>query len=150
MSKTILYTPAPPDVTGLFSSPLLKHDREAWNLAWMSRPCGLYPGEQPDPNFTSLVFQTVQFVPATGEIALAGQVPDCRLVRSLMGLPPPAVLKRIVELDLHMQMPLYEAYGHAWIDTMSYWARWYRVPEHPVLDRPIHQLGQAQQALAHF
>jgi hypothetical protein len=104
-------------VVGPAGSALLRGDTEAWNLAYLSHDFDtqlMYP----DPQFTTHVRRTTQFVISSGSLDLAEEVPDRAKVRSLLRLPPLAAARAIVALPRVKQLPLYQAYGQGWLDTL--------------------------------
>lgn len=125
-----------------FQSAVLTTDAEK-NLLWLS----LVDGQSSfkDPNFTTLVRRTTQFVVSTGEIDLINGYPNTSKVSDFLLRPPAAAVKAIVSMRFIRDLPLYTAYGDTWLATIEARARTWREPHDINLDSPItdYSLGQA-------
>lgn len=131
----------PPGYRPVVRSALLGDQPEALNLVWLSHDSSA--GPHPDPNFTTLVRRTLQFVVASGQIDLVGAFPDNVRVSGLMRLLPAQAVLRLRTLPLLMDLPLYCAYGDLWVETITRRSHLYHGPYDPVHDFPVNDTSQA-------
>lgn len=109
------------------SSSFFKDDQEAWNLAYLSwdfDKCKTWP----DPHFSTHVRRTLQFVIATGALDLTADVNTGGKVRCFLRAPAPAAAYQITNMLRVKELPLYLAYGEAWLTRVNARARNYREP----------------------
>lgn len=104
--------------TGPAASALLGQDKESWNLAYLSHDYETSV-EHPDPNFTTHVRRTIQFVVNTGEVDLAGLLEDRFCVRKFLREPPARAVKLIIGMSRLHETPMFKAYGQGWVTTMN-------------------------------
>lgn len=146
MNPTLKYAPL---VSGgqsiLYKSALLKDDVEAQNLAWLSFDAGL--GHHPDPNFTTLVRRSTQFVMASAFIDLTDSHAAHLKLRSLLRQPPAQAVLNITKLEHLVSIPLFRAYGTAWLETIKNRSRLYREPHSEQYDKALLDLAAAQAAI---
>lgn len=135
------YSPCPPTNYSWGKVGLLAGDAEAWNLAWLSHPVDRSP--HPDPNFSTLIRRTLQFVVATGKIDLIDAHPDNAKVRGFLRRPAAQAVLKITTMEHLIDTPLFAAYGSSWTDTLRERSRLYREPFDLVLDRVPASLTQA-------
>lgn len=134
----IRYSPNPIENYGAptSSSSVFKNDQEAWNLAYLSwdfEKCRTWP----DPNFSTHVRRTLQFVIATGALDLTADVNTDRKVRGFLCAPAPAAAYQITNMRRVKELPLYQAYGEKWLTRVNARARNYREPYDELFDFAI-------------
>ena len=104
----------------------LRDDPEAWNLAFLSHPYEKQP-ENLDGQFTVNVRRTVNTVIATGEVDVLGKLPARLTVRRFLQGPPQDFIHAVESLQclqagkmvaLLDRLPMYQAYGDEWLETM--------------------------------
>lgn len=124
------------------SSNFLKDDHAAWNLAYLSwdfDKCKTWP----DPNFSTHVRRTLQFVIATGGLDLTDDVNVYKKVRCFLLGPAPAAAYQINNMQRVTELPLYLAYGEAWLARVNARARNYREPHDERFDCAIDDLSMS-------
>ena len=100
-----------PATSAMLTSP------EAWNLAYLSHDFETRL-QHPDPNFTVLVKRTVQFrLDGSGSDIVSEGVSG--LFGSLLNQPAPRVVYLLRQHPALTQLPLYVAYGEAWLEVMG-------------------------------
>lgn len=127
-------------------SELLGEDVEACNLAWLCHDS--HKGHHRDPRFTVLVRRTLQFVIASGKIDLIDAYPAEAKVRGLLRMSPAQAVLKFSQMALIRDLPLYAAYGEAWLDIMRARSRLYREPHDQVLDVELGDFTQANNAIS--
>lgn len=133
---------------GPASSKLLGYSQEAWNLAWLSHPYEVRM-EHPDPQFTTHVRRTTQYVLATGEVDLAGSHPARCCVKSWLSLPAPQAVRLISTFPARHELPLFKAYGPDWLRMIDQ-RSWLCQPPAPVESDALMDTELAEEALARF
>lgn len=125
---------------------LLADDEVTWNLAYLSWD---FESKRaiPDSHFSVNCHRTLQFVVETGELDLAGSIPNKFKVRGLMSCPAPQAVHRIANLSRVKELPLFRAYGQNWLDTLVARSRLYREPEDFEFDFEIKSLAQASNVI---
>jgi hypothetical protein len=102
---------------GPFQSPFLART-EAWNLAWLSHDFERQP-LHPDANFTTLIRRTIDFVVKDGVEDITRAAPLRLKIRGVMRLDPDDAVAQIVAMKYLPRVPLFAAYGRAWVTTMQ-------------------------------
>lgn len=127
----------------------LVDDPIAWDLAYLS--WDFEAGKDiPDPQFSTNVRRTLQFVTRSGVIDLANEAPPAATVRGLMRHTPPRSVKLILGLPRLVELPMFKAYGPPWAKTLQSRSRLYREPHDAGLDFEIKVLTQATEVIAKF
>jgi hypothetical protein len=135
------YSPQAPASYGWGPAGMLAGDPEAWNLAWLSHPVEW--GPHPDPNFSTLIRRTLQFVIDDGVIDLIDAYSDSEKVRGFLRMPAAQAVLKITSMAHLVDTPLFSAYGSSWTDTLALRSRQYRAPYHSEYDHPALDLTQA-------
>ena len=91
----------------------------------------------PDPHFSSYVRRTLQYVLLTGETDLAGIVPSHLTVRGFFRFPPPKAVLKLLAMKKRESLPLFKAYGAAWLVLAEQRSHLWQEPYDPVLDAPV-------------
>lgn len=89
----------------------------AWNLAWLSHDFEATL-MHPDPHFTVNVRRTVQMKLDGSGLDLSMR-PISGVVESLLRLPAPRFVHLIKQHAVLKQLPMYLAYGPAWLRTIE-------------------------------
>jgi len=143
MSNALRYSQHPVDCYDIGrGSQVLKGDPQAWNLAWLSFDVDAHK-HHPDPNFTVLVRRTLDFCFLTRQIDLTGSVPPQLKVRGLFSLPPPRAVMRVCSMRDASLLPLFQAYGNAWLDTIYQRSYLWRAPYDCIHDAPVTDTTEA-------
>jgi hypothetical protein len=141
----VRYSPTPVESDRWMSGKtLLGGDPLAANLAWLS-----FSSTAPwakDPAFTTQVYHTTWSLRSTCRPDLLRSAPDNETVRGLLKLPPPAFVKRLLELPRYDLLPLYAAYGRRWADEVKFRAREWVDPSFEV--EPITDMAQAKEVIS--
>lgn len=112
------YSPKPISAYGMSAgSNLLTSDVAAWNLAYLSWDMENRP-MWPDPNFSTRVRRTIQFVVADGVSDVTGMTPDDESVRGYFLMPAPRAVHLVQQMLHFKELPMYKAYGEAWRKMM--------------------------------
>ena len=118
-----------------------------WNLAYIS-----FDFEaalmHPDPNFTTHVRSSCMTRLIGGELDLAGKYANWQLVGSLLEMPAPQFVNVFSKHPVLPSLPLYQAYGEDWLDTITKRSRLCQADHVP--DDDVRDVSQAMQALAKF
>lgn len=128
---------------GPATSPLMD-TQESWNLAYLSFN---YESQRdhPDPQFSTNVRRTAQW-------KMDGSGPDLtgmsrqKTVASLLRLPAPRFVYLINKHPLLEALPLYKAYGQAWLQTIS--ERSWLCKTEDYVPPPVHSVLEASTLLA--
>ena len=100
---------------GPSASPLLD-TVQAWNLAYLSYDFEANP-DHPDVQFSTLVRRSTQVRLHDGTLGLADELKD--LSGSWLLLPAPRFVYLVQNFKFLSEIPLYQAYGQAWLDTIQ-------------------------------
>ena len=118
---------------------------EAWNLAWLSHDYDQCL-EPANPNFTVLVRRTCQTRLDGSGLGITDSLD--LLVGSLLLRPAPRFVYLIRQSPLLPQLPLYQAYGDAWLQDIEQRSRFClaEADDEPTVD-VVTDLSQAQSLL---
>lgn len=125
-TQTIRYSPRPRETYqgshggtrfGPATSTLLV-SQEAWNLAYLSHDFEKVLMHK-DPNFSTNVRRTTQTLLDGSGLDLTGSSPVSCLVASLLRAPAPQFVYLIQRHAILKSLPMYTAYGEAWIATIE-------------------------------
>jgi len=126
---------------------MLAEDPLAWNLAWLS--WDFEDGKRPpDAHLSVNVRRTLQTVISDGKPDLTGSLPDALKVRGLLKQPAPRAVRLILGLRRLHELPLFKAYGAAWLRTLEARSHLYREPHDKDYDFEIQVLTQAAEVIA--
>ncbi|MBK1683931.1 hypothetical protein [Rhodoferax fermentans] len=143
----VRYSPLPIESYSFSAkSQILTEDPDAWNLAYLSwdfETCQRWP----DPNFSTHVRRTLQFVPTTGKLDLAGSEHIRDTVRWMVRNPAPRVVKLLLAMPRFKELPLYQAYGDTWAETILARSFLYREPDDQIFDVEINDVSLAMTAI---
>jgi hypothetical protein len=129
-TQTIRYSPRPKETYqgslegtryGPATSTLLD-TQEAWNLAYLSHDFEKVLMHK-DPYFTTNVRRTTQTLLDGSGLDLTGSSPLSRHVASLLRAPAPRFVYLIQRHAVLTSLPMYTAYGEAWLATIEARAR---------------------------
>lgn len=95
---------------------------EAWNLAYLSHDYDTTL-THPDPYFSTNVRRTIQSRLDGNGPDLAGEYPPSRLVQHMLTLTAPRFVHLIRRHPVLELLPMYLAYGPAWVDLIDKRAR---------------------------
>lgn len=139
--STVNGRPYGPATSSLLATP------EAWNLAYLSHDYDrlLQPM---DPYFTTNVRRTVQSRLDGGGPDLAGSLPVNLLVQSLLRLPAPRFVYLIQKNVHYKTLPMYLAYGDAWLKTIE--QRAWLIHVDNATPEPLNDLQEARALLSRF
>lgn len=124
-TQTIRYSPRPKDTYpgtregtryGPATSTLLD-TQEAWNLAYLSHDFEKVLIHK-DPYFTNVRRTTQTLLDGSG-LDLTGSNPPSGLVASLLRAPAPRFVHLIQRHAVLSSLPMYTAYGEAWLTTIE-------------------------------
>jgi hypothetical protein len=119
----------------------------AWNLAYLS-----YDFERslmhPDPHFTVNIRRTTLMQLDGSGLDLAGVLPTAGAVESLLHLPAARFVHLIAQHPVLVQLPMYQAYGHAWLKVIE--ERSFLCQTDPYTPDDIADLSLAQWELNRF
>lgn len=129
-TQTIRYSPRPREtyqgsVEGTRYGPAtstLLDSHEAWNLAYLSHDFEKVLTHK-DPYFTTNVRRTTQTILDGSGLDLTGSSPVSGLVASLLRAPAPRFVYLIQRHATLKSLPMYTAYGEAWLATIAARAR---------------------------
>lgn len=132
---------------GPATSSLLAGSPEAWNLAYLSHDYDalLQPA---DPYFTTNVRRTVQSRLDGSGPDLAGSMPASLLIQAMLRLPAPRFVYLIHKHEHLKTLPMYLAYGDAWLQTMERRAMTISCDDTPV--PPINDMQDALALISRF
>lgn len=124
--QTIRYSPRPIEtyqdsINGARYGPAtstLLDTQETWNLAYLSHDFEKVLIHK-DPYFTTNVRRTTQTLLDGSGLDLTGSNPPSRLVASLLRAPAPRFVYLIQRHAVLRSLPMYTAYGEAWITTIE-------------------------------
>ena len=145
---TLRYSPHPIDFYGTANqSRILQEDPAAWNLAYLSWDFDS-PKVWPDPQFSTHVRRTLQFVVESGKLDLIDEVPASLTVRGFLMRPAPMAVRLLLRMSRVAELPLAKAYGATWIATIQERSHKYREPFDMLLDFPVGaRLAQAAEVI---
>lgn len=131
---TMRYSPKPMQEYG--QSAAMLDTVERWNLAYLSHPFEKQRYHK-DPHFAVHVRRTTQMRLDGGGLDLTGTCPTEMLVESFFRLPAPRAVQRLLTLQTSLPLPMFQAYGAKWVDTMQRRAKqcWY--DEHGLEPEPV-------------
>ena len=89
---------------------------QAWNLAYLSYDFEENP-DHPDTKFSTLVRRSTQIRLNDGTLGLADELKD--LTGSWLLLPAPRFVYLVRNFKFLSEIPLYLAYGQAWLETIE-------------------------------
>lgn len=142
---TTCYSPEP---AGFYHpSQMASRTPEAWNLAFLSHDYG--SGSPPDPQFGVHVARTLQLNLLTGHLDLAGLTDPDDTVTPWLREPAPYFARMVQALSQHQLtwVPLYQAYGESWLESVGRRSHLYREPFDIAHDFQIHDTTLAMEAL---
>lgn len=126
---------------------MLREDAAAWDLAFLSWDFE-DTSRTPDPHLSVNVRRTLQFVIKDGSLDLTGALPDSMKVRGLLRHPAPCAAKLIRELPRVKELPMFKAYGPAWLETLESRSHLYQEPYDKAYDFDVADLTQATEVIA--
>lgn len=114
--QVIRYSPT--SMAGYGQTSAMIDTQERWNLAYLSHP---YEERKyhTDPQFLVLVRRTTQTRLDGGGLDLIESCPPEMLIASLFSLTAPRASYLLRKLAVLHDLPLYRAYGEAWLDTVA-------------------------------
>lgn len=91
----------------------------AWNLAYLSHDYDKTP-QPADPNFTVHVFYSIKYDWVKNVVDLGDASPFEHTIACKLTLPAPAFVKWLHDNpSIHHGIPLFQAYGQAWLETVT-------------------------------
>jgi hypothetical protein len=129
-AQSIRYSPRPRETYQGFvegrgygpATSALLDSQEAWNLAYLSHDFEKVLMHR-DPYFTTHVRRTTQTLLDGSGLDLTGSSPRSGLVASLLRAPAPRFVYLIQRHAVLKSLPMYTAYGEAWLTTIEARAR---------------------------
>jgi len=126
---------------------------EDWNLAWLGHPfeTNKFPK---DPNYGVLVMRTCQVLLQQGAPETLDMAPTELKLRGWLRLDPKQAVAKMLSYKHLSSLPLMQAYGTRWLDTMQ--RRVENCQENPgatlfqSADTLVQDTGAAQDFLARF
>lgn len=141
------YSPHPIDFYSTANqSQILQNDPAAWNLAYLSWDFDSHK-VWPDPQFSTQVRRSLQFVVESGKLDLIDEVPASLTVRGFLLRPAPMAVKMLLGMRRLAELPLSKAYGATWIATIQERSHNYREPHDAVLDFQVDAMKQALEVI---
>ncbi len=138
----IRYSRQPPQDYQAFTKSALLQRPEVWNLAYLSHDYDRRP-RHPDAEFVPLVRKTAQFCLSTckPDLTFMGQ----NLLAEKLLMPAPWFVNWLHKNPrIKVQLPLFQAYGQAWLGTIEQRARMCHTHDNPDDDLPLGDLTQAK------
>ncbi|MFM8610460.1 MAG: hypothetical protein ACKOCJ_08335 [Burkholderiaceae bacterium] len=105
---------------GPAASMLLKRSTAVWNLAWLGFDYEAnfdHPFHK-DPAYNVRVYHSTNYMMAARAVDISALAPDEVKVAGMLRYPAEEFVEWLVSSGVYKRLPLYEAYGDEWLNTV--------------------------------